>query len=231
MKKEEIHFGDVGRWLLGNTTPEFMLEVAIRATLIYLVLLFTVHLMGKRMASQMTVTELSVMITLGAIVSPATQLPDRGLLFGAVGLLVAVLYQRGVNFWAFKNQKVEEITQGRMVLLVKDGVMLRDQLKKNHITHQQLFALLRENNIYNLGKVKRGYLEACGIFSVFEEKESKPGLSVFPPNDPIVKDVQEEADNQLMACETCGNVQTLTGKDTKCAICNQVTWIAAYTQK
>ena len=231
MKKEEIHFGDIGRWLLGNTTPEFMLEVAIRTTIIYLILLLTVHLMGKRMTSQMTVTELSVMITLGAIVSPATQLPDRGLMFGAMGLLVAVLYQRGVNLWAFKYQKIEELTQGKMVLFVKDGIMMREEMKRNHITHQQLYALLRENDIYNLGKVKRAYMEACGVFSVFEEKETKPGLPVFPPDDPIVKDVQEEAGNQLMACETCGNVQTLPEKETRCTNCDHTTWIAAFTQK
>jgi uncharacterized membrane protein YcaP (DUF421 family) len=231
MKKEEIHFGDLGRWLLGNTTPEFMLEVAIRTALIYLILLLTVHLMGKRMTSQMTITELSVMITLGAIVSPATQLPDRGLLFGAMGLLVAVLYQRGVNLWAFKNLRVEELTQGKMVLFIKDGIIMRDELKKNNITHQQLFALLRENDIYNLGKVKRGYMEACGVFSVFEEKVSKPGLSVFPPDDSIVTEAQEEADHHLMACKTCGNVQASPTEETKCTICDYSTWITAYTQK
>ena len=155
MKKEEIHFGDLGRWLLGNTTPEFMLEVAVRTALIYIILLFTVHLMGKRMTSQLTITELSVMITLGAIVSPAMQLPDRGLLFGAVGLFVAVLYQRGVNLWAFRNNKIEVLTQGKMVLFVRDGIMMLDEMKKSRITKQQLFAKLRENEIYNLGKVKR----------------------------------------------------------------------------
>src|SRR6476659_4263861 len=74
MEKDEIHFGDIKRWLFGDAPPEFMIEVFIRTILIYLFLLLIVRLMGKRMSGQITLTEMAVMITLGAIVSPAIQL-------------------------------------------------------------------------------------------------------------------------------------------------------------
>lgn len=38
--------------------------------------------MGKRMAGQLTTSEMAVMITLGAIVAAPIQLPDRGLITG-----------------------------------------------------------------------------------------------------------------------------------------------------
>src|SRR5947208_2521597 len=106
MKKEQIHLGDIKRWLFGQTPPEFMIEVAIRSFLIFLILLIVMRLMGKRMAGQITFSELAVVITLGAIVSPVMQLPDKGILFGITVLAVALFFQRGLNLLAFKNEKI-----------------------------------------------------------------------------------------------------------------------------
>ncbi|MBE7170591.1 MAG: DUF421 domain-containing protein [Williamsia sp.] len=231
MKKEEIHLGDIKRWLFGQMPPEFMVEVAIRTILIYLILLLVVRLFGKRMAGQITLVELSVMITLGAITAPVMQLPDRGLFFGVVTLTVALLFQRGLNLWAFKSEKVEHATVGKMNLLVKDGTMILGELDKSRITKQQLFALLREKQIQNLGKVKRAYLEACGKLSVFEDKEAKAGLPIFPPGDQEVIGVQQPSPDSMMACNNCGHVQKTSGNHKVCEVCQQQDWCKAYLQK
>jgi uncharacterized membrane protein YcaP (DUF421 family) len=231
MKKEEIHLGDINRWLFGQTTPEFMIEVAIRTVIIYLILLVVVRLMGKRMSGQITLTELTVMITLGAIVSPVMQLPDRGLFFAVTVLLVALIFQRDLNLWGFKNEKVERITQGTMSLLIKDGKLELDEMEKTQITKQQVFAMLREKKISNLGKVKRAYLEACGIFSVYETEETRPGLPVFPSSDPIIKNILQESEDSIMACCNCGYVQKVGNNHTACESCNSKDWSKAYSSK
>lgn len=228
MKKEDIHFDDIHRWLFGPAPAEFMFEVAIRTLLVYLCLLLTVRLLGKRMSSQMTITELSVMVTLGAIVSPAMQIPERGIFFGVVGLSVALIFQRGLNLWAFRNPKVEKLTQGEMMLIIKDGILLVDQIQRIKFSKQEIFAILRTNNINNLAMVKRGYLESCGILSIFEEKETRPGLSVFPKHDTILTDMFKEAPDKQMACTNCGHVQKIENPVTACELCRASAWINAY---
>jgi uncharacterized membrane protein YcaP (DUF421 family) len=228
MKKEEIHLGDIKRILFGQVPPEFMIEVAIRTILIFLILLLVVRLMGKRMTAQMTITELTVMISLGAIVSPVMQLPDRGLVFGIVGLTVALVFQRGLNYLAVKNEKVEHISQGVMSPLIKDGVLVLEELEKAKITKQEVYAMLREKKIQNLGKVKRAYLEACGIFSVYETEENKPGLPVTPSTDPAIRVLQKEVSDHIMACSTCGHVQKNITRKAACEVCNSHEWTKAY---
>ena len=230
MKKEEIHIGDIKRWLFGQMPPEFVAEVALRTLLIYLVLLLVVRLFGKRMAGQITLVELSVMITLGAIASPVMQLPDRGILFGVVMLLVALLFQRGVNLLAFKNKRIEHAAVGKMNMLIKDGTLDLEQLDKTRITKEQLFALLREKKIQNLGKVKRAYLEACGKLSIYEGKEVLPGLPIFPPGDWEVISVQQPSPDHIMACNNCGHVQKTNGRQTVCDVCQTHEWSKAYLQ-
>ncbi|MDQ4139865.1 MAG: hypothetical protein M3142_05015, partial [Bacteroidota bacterium] len=105
MKKEEIFLGDWQRILLGNAPWEFMLEVFIRTAIVYVALLITWRLLGKRMSAQLTITELAVMITLGGIASVPMQLPDRGILLGFLGLAIAILFQRGLNLVTFRSRK------------------------------------------------------------------------------------------------------------------------------
>ena len=231
MKPEEIHLGDFKRLLFGQTPPAFMIEVVIRTILIYIVLLLVLRLMGKRMSGQITLTELAVMITLGAIVSPVMQLPDRGILFGVTTLSIALLFQRGLNWWAFKNEKVEQISQGETSLLIKDGTLVLEEMEKTMITRQQVFSMLREKQIANLGTVKRGYLEACGIFSVYETEELRSGLPVLPPSDPGIKSILKPSEDSIMACCNCGHVQKAISNDTRCSVCNADDWSKAYLTK
>lgn len=228
MEKEEIHFGDINRWLFGQTPPIFMLEVCIRTILIYLVLLLIVRLMGKRMTGQITITEMAVMVTLGAIVSPVMQLPDRGVIYGVISLFAALFFQRGFNWLGFKSKKIEEITQGEMSLLVKDGTLVLEEMDKTTVTKQQLYAMLREKKIHNLGKVKRAYLEACGVLSVYTTDDTKAGLPIFPTSDNIIRDSDKRVEGSIKACCNCGHLQNLVEDTDHCKICDSSDWSIAY---
>jgi uncharacterized membrane protein YcaP (DUF421 family) len=228
MKKEEIHFGDIKRWLFGQAPPEFMIEVAIRTGLIYLFLLLVVKLMGKRMTGQMTNNELAVMLTLGAIVSPVMQLPDRGMFFGVVVLLCALAFQRGINYFEVINPAVESVTQGDGVVLVKDGTLNLEELEKSQISKQQLFAMLREKKVQNLARVERAYLEACGILSVYETDKTMAGLPILPPSDPLILSTQKQLDENIMACCSCGHVQQVSDKKMPCNVCHSKEWSSAF---
>jgi uncharacterized membrane protein YcaP (DUF421 family) len=227
MKKEDIHFGDWQRILIGNSPAEFLLEVFIRTFLIYLVLIIILRFLGKRMNGQITNLELAVMLTLGAIVSPAMQLPDRGILSGVTALLCALTFLRVTNLAGFKNNKVEQIIQGTETVLIKDGIIQLDAMAKNRLSHQQVYAALRSGNVYNISKVKRLYLEAYGMFSIFEEKEEKPGLSVFPPNDDEIHTIHRRPATEMLACTNCGNTVLAKPKPGPCPLCEATTWTRA----
>ena len=227
MKKEEIHLFDLKRILLGNSPVEFLLEALIRSLLMYVILLIALRLMGKRMNGQITITEFAVMISLGAIVALPMQSPDRGLLPGIVLLMVIIALQRGINGWAAKNSALETLIQGKMHLLLKDGTLQLEEMKKAQISQEQLFAKLRTNDIDHLGQVERVYLEACGLFSVFTQKEPKPGLTVVPELDRELLKTLPPADH-IQACQTCGNVakqEQLPGH--ACPICQNKQWSEA----
>jgi uncharacterized membrane protein YcaP (DUF421 family) len=232
MKKDEIYLEDIKRILYGLAPPEFMLEVFLRTIIIYIALLFIVWWLGKRMSGQLTIMEMAVMLVIGAVVSVPMQVPDRGLLQGGVLLLCIVLFQRGISWLGFKSGKIEDLTQGKASMLVKDGILQLKEMKKVRVSHQQLYAQLRQENIFNLGAVDRVYLEAHGLFSIFEAENPKPGLPILPSDDHEILQTKKQAFSKetssvaLLACINCGYVKPKNNVE-KCEDCGREDWVNA----
>lgn len=228
MKKEEIHLDDWQRILLGQAPLEFLLEAAFRALIVYVVLLLAMRLLGKRMNAQLTVTELTVMIMLGGIVSVPMEIPDRGILLGAVVLVFLVAMYRGINYLAFKYKKAEHITQGSLEIVVADGVLDLAAMERTRLSRDQLFANLRAANIEQLGQVKRVYFETSGDFSIYQQEPPQPGLSVLPAKDRVIHLAEPTADRQ--ACQNCGHTEPTTRRPATCPRCGAAHWAPSVTK-
>ncbi len=223
---KEIKPFDLQRMLFGDAPPWFLAEVFARGLILYLFMLFIMRLLGKRMAGELTITEMVLMVTLGSSVAVAIQVPEGGVLLGFVVLSCAFLFEKGFSLLTIKSKKLEELSQGKIAMLIKDGVLQLDKMKDNRITPQQIFATLRGKNIYHLGKVERLYLEAGGGFSIYKVAgDSPPGLPVYPPDDTDIIDSQEKAGG-VQACAICGC--TIKNKtESACPSCGQTNWIQA----
>ncbi|HEX8426623.1 DUF421 domain-containing protein [Hymenobacter sp.] len=227
MKKEDIHLGDWHRILFGDTPGVFTWEVVVRTIIIYLIFLVVMRLLSKRMSAQLTITELGVMIMLGGIVAVPMQIPNRGLLPGALLLICVLIYQRGLSWLSLKKRSVELAVQGDVTVLVKDGVMQINHMRDDSISHNEVFAQLRDRNIKQLGEVKRLYLEGNGSFSVFKNDAPIAGLSVLPVKDHKLNQTLQPVDHQKV-CLYCGQpdkAQIHSGK--QCPNCGHDQWTNA----
>jgi uncharacterized membrane protein YcaP (DUF421 family) len=227
MEKEEIHLKDIYRILFGEAPVVFLAEVAIRTSIIYILCLLFIKWFGKRMSGQISITEMVVMLLIGAIISVPVQFPDRGVLQGIFLLLVLLMFYTGINWLSMKGKKTEYLIQGKPILLVRNGVMELDQMKGANISNQQLFTVLRSNHIYNLGEVKRVYLEACGKFSIYKDDHVKAGLPLFPPGDRAVLKTEFKKGAGMLACVNCGAMHSMRDYEFKCRICNHNSYVEA----
>jgi uncharacterized membrane protein YcaP (DUF421 family) len=205
MNKDDIKLSDLYRIIIGNAPLEFLLEVVVRTILTYLILLVVIRLMGKRMSGQLTSTEMAVMLLLGAIVSAPMQMPDRGILQGVLLLFLILFFQQWFTDRMRKNERLEQVLQGELSILVADGELQFQEMNKVNISHEQLFAVLRSQQIYNLGEVKRLYLEVCGEFTTYKQKEPRPGLSILPRMDDGIHKRQTILENNEKVCGYCGH--------------------------
>jgi uncharacterized membrane protein YcaP (DUF421 family) len=188
-------------------------------------LMVVLRILGKRMDGQLTLVEMAVMITFGAIVSVPMQMPERGILMGAVALLCVLAFQRGINWLGVKNEKVEDVTQGTMSTLVKDGVLQLDEMQRAGISKQYLFAALRNKKVLNLGKIKRVYFEACGLINVYEQEDEQVGLPILPPDEMELAKSETKTVADYVACTNCGHVTNTSERP--CSVCGERKWMEA----
>ena len=178
MKKDEIHLYDWQRILVGEVPPSFYVEILIRAAFVYLMLVVSMRLMGRRMASRLNRNEMAAMVSMAAAIGIPILDASRGLLPAAVIALVVVFTQRIVSYWAAKNQTFEMVSQGDSSTLVENSVIQLPNIKESRITRELLFADLRSSGLIHLGHVRRFYMEANGAFTLIKNPQPQPGLSV-----------------------------------------------------
>lgn len=215
MKKEDIHFGDWQRMFLGDVPGGFYWEVVLRIAVIYIVLMLSMRLMGKRMASQLSRNEMIAMVSLAAAIGVPLQAPDRGLLAAVVIAAVVICVQQVMAILSTRNQRLESITQGDLSVLVADSKLVLKKMELTGITKDKAFSQLRSRGIRHLGEVKRLYFEADGSFTLIRNADARPGLGILPEADPdFIRQTCRESD--VLVCKRCG---TESGSGDACESC------------
>jgi uncharacterized membrane protein YcaP (DUF421 family) len=227
MNPQELHMNDIGRIILGETPPSFLIEVIIRITIIYLLLMVSLRFLGKRMASMLSMHELTALVSLAAAIGIPLQAPDRGILPAILVATIVVLIHKGISKAGFKHRTFELLLHGDKTILIKDGMMDLQAMKKSSITRERLFAQLRSESIDSLGKIQRMYFEANGSFTFIKNKHASPGLSVIPDFDKDFTRQQKIAEG-LYSCGSCGIVvKDQQRPKHKCERCQHDEWVEA----
>jgi uncharacterized membrane protein YcaP (DUF421 family) len=226
MKPEEIHIDDWQRIFIGDVPGAFYLEVILRAAITYLILMVSMRLMGKRMASQLGRNDMIAMVSLAAAIGVPLQSPDRGILAAVVIAIIVVSGQQLVAYLATKNQRLETITQGDVTPLIEDSRLNLDKMQKAGISRERAFAQLRSRSIRHLGEVKRLYFEAGGSFTLIKRYDPVSGLPILPIWD---KEYQQEVSNETQewVCENCGQTTADNSTASKCKNCGESSYVRA----
>jgi uncharacterized membrane protein YcaP (DUF421 family) len=220
MKEFEIYLWDYQRIFIGDVPGAFYIEVIIRAILTYIILIASMRLMGRRMASQLSRIEMAAMVSLAAAIGVPLQSPDRGILPALVIAIIVVGIERAISYYASKNEKFEDVTQDDLDTLVKDSVLQLDKMQRTRITKDRLCAHLRSEQVTHLGAVERLYMEADGSFTLIKSPDPKPGLNILPAWDEDF--VNELKFTNVVVCNNCGNGKQES--DNTCTNCGNEEW-------
>lgn len=206
MNSADAELWDWMRILMGGSPFIFLIEVIIRVTVIYLLLLITMRIMGKRMSAMISRNEMIAMISLAAAVGLPMQDPGNGLLpaFIIAGVVVGV--QRIISTKTLGNPDFEILVVGDLHALTQDGRLNLRNMMRNRISRERMLTEFRVKGVYNLGKVQRVFLEANGAFTVYLfEDEEREGLCILPDWDEDYIREMTVAKGSF-ACGSCGHV-------------------------
>ncbi len=217
-------------WLGEDMPATFLWEVIFRTIVMYLLILVTLRIMGKRGIKQLSMFEFSIILALGSAAGDPMFYEDVPLTHSVVVFTIVISLYVFFNFLTEQHERVEKWFEGSAVCIIQDGEINLKAFKKQKLTYRELFGELRQYQVEHLGQVRKVYLESTGEISLFflEEATIKPGLPIFP-------EVLAQANSKIevagwYACKHCGQVQELQpGAKYPCPKCRQDLWLKACT--
>jgi uncharacterized membrane protein YcaP (DUF421 family) len=148
-----------------------LIETVVRGSIMYLALFILLRIILKRQAGTLGITDL-LLITLLADASQNGMAGDyKSIPNGIVLVATIIFWDFALDWLSYKSPGFQRLIEAPPLLLVKNGQLLRRNMRKELITDEDLLMQLREQGISDISKVKEAYMESDGHISVVEKKE------------------------------------------------------------
>ena len=139
----------------------------LRTLFLYLVLILSVRLMGKRQIGQMEASEFVVTMLVANLASIPMQDPAIPLYTGLVPILTVLGAELVLSGLIMHSVLLRRFFCGKPVILIDNGKILQDNLRRTRVTLDELTGHLREKDVLDIQSVQYAILETDGNLSVF----------------------------------------------------------------
>jgi uncharacterized membrane protein YcaP (DUF421 family) len=141
-------------------------ELVLRAVVVYAFMLVLLRLTGKRQVGQLAPFDLVLLLVLSNSVQNSINAGDNSLIGGLISATTLVGLNYGVGFMTFKYKKLEALIEGRPELIIHNGKVFENVMKRAKLTHHELNAALRREGCGCAAEVQAAILENNGSISV-----------------------------------------------------------------
>ena len=149
-------------------------QIIIRSIIFFIVLIVMTKLLGKKQISEISFFEYVSGITIGSIAGEVIMGLDGQIGHGILAIVIFGIITFFVDAISLKSKKFRDIIEGRGTIIIKDGKIMEDNLKKEKYTIDELGSLLRQKNVFSTADVEFAVLEPKGDLSVLLKKENRP---------------------------------------------------------
>ena len=159
--------------------------------------------MGKRQIGEMQPNELVITFLISEIASIPLQDTAQPIILGITAIFILVVLEITMSILAMKFRKIRKLMSGRSVVVIKNGEIDQDAMKKVRLTVLDLIELLRGQNVFDISTVAFAVIEVNGDLSVLlkssEQTVTAGDMNISSKSDvlplPVIIDGKIEADS------------------------------------
>lgn len=146
-------------------------QMALRAVVVFVLAIVMLRIGDKRFMGKSTAFDVMLGIVFGSMVSRAIT-GNAPFMPTLVASLVLILLHWTLAAIAFRSRGFGRLIKGHDQLLVRDGQLQEDALRKTHITEHDLQEALRNNgHAPDLSQIESAHLERNGDISIISKKD------------------------------------------------------------
>ncbi|MUK90261.1 DUF421 domain-containing protein [Ornithinibacillus sp. L9] len=150
------------------------IQIVIRAFSLLIILFFMTKWLGTKQLSQLNIFEYISGVVLGGIVAIHVSTLDSPIYFALIAMFIWFMITYLVELLSLKSKSFRNFAQGKGTVVIQNGKIMEDNLKKEHFSTDDLLESLREKNIFKVADVEFALLEPTGKLSVLPKKENQP---------------------------------------------------------
>lgn len=161
-----------------------VLSIVFSAFIIYLCLIISTRIAGKRSFSKMSSFDFAITVSIGSILAASILNPSVKIIHGIIALLMVFGMQITLAHFR-KKEAVQKLIDNKPLMLMEGETFLKENMKRALVTESDIRGKLREANVIHLSQVKAVIFESTGDISVLHSEDDR---SI---DDFIISDVQK----------------------------------------
>jgi uncharacterized membrane protein YcaP (DUF421 family) len=150
-----------------------LLIIIGKSSLIYIFIIGAIRFFGKKELAQLSVIDLVFILLISNAVQNAMVGNDNTVQGGIAAALGLFMINYLLKFLSFRSEKFSRVLQGEALMLVYNGNMIEENLKKAMITKEEVEAAVREHGVDNCSHVNLAIMEVDGNISVISGDYTK----------------------------------------------------------
>lgn len=155
------------------------LELVLRGTLIYLLLFALIRFALQRVAGTLSMTDLLMVVLIADAAQNAMADGYKSVTDGLILVGTIIFWNVALDWLGYRFPVLQRFVHPPPLLLVKNGQLLRRNMRRELITEEELMNQVRLQGVDDLAQVKGAYMEGDGRISVI--KQDSPTGNAPPP--------------------------------------------------
>jgi uncharacterized membrane protein YcaP (DUF421 family) len=148
-----------------------VLEIVVRGSLMYIALFVMLRVILKRQTGTLGMTDL-LLITLLADAAQNGMAGEYKSITNGIVLVGTIIFWNYLFDWlSFRSEWFSHLIEPSPLPLIRNGRMLRRNMRQELITPDELMMQLREQGVDEVSKVKQALMESDGRISVIERSQ------------------------------------------------------------
>ncbi len=148
-----------------------MAIVLIRAVILYVLITFSLRLMGKRQLGELQPSELVVTILISNIAAIPVEDSTVPMIMGIVPILTLVCLDVIMSGIMLKSTRVRKLMIGSPRIIVSEGEILQNEMKRLRYTVDDLVEAMREQQIFDITQIQYAIVETTGKINFLQKKD------------------------------------------------------------
>ncbi|MGN6474517.1 MAG: DUF421 domain-containing protein [Mycobacteriales bacterium] len=146
------------------------MDLAIRAIVLYCFVIFVMRAVGRRELSSLTAIDLVLLIVMGDAIQQGLTQDDYSVTGALIVVSTFAVLQVVSAYLGYRFRKVRSVLEGRPVVLIDDGKLVEENLRRHRLTADDVAEEMRLQQIMSFSDLRWAILEANGRISFIEHK-------------------------------------------------------------